>query len=77
MYNSFVSDGELRILCLEFQTFVMRNAGPLRGGVSRGGAAGAHEIRGPQAKRGKKRGCTLSKANKNVCFREYVNDNFV
>ena len=54
MYNSFVSDGELRVLCLEFQTFVMRNAGPLRGGVSRGGAAGAHEIRGPTSQTGKK-----------------------
>jgi hypothetical protein len=28
---------------------------------------GAHEFRGPQAKREKKRGCTLSKANKIKC----------
>ena len=47
-------------------------AGPLRGGGGGGGGQPerrprAHEFRVPQAKRGKKRECTLSKANKIKC----------
>ena len=42
--------------------------GPLRGGgVSRGDDPGSMSLGGPQAKRGKKRGCILSKANKIKC----------
>ena len=42
--------------------------GQLRGGeVSRGGDPGPMSLGGPQAKRGKTRGCTLSKANKIKC----------
>ena len=50
-------------------------SGPLREGVRRGGAPGHMSLGGTQAKRGKKRECTLNKANKIKC--EYVNDNFV
>ena len=39
----------------------------MRGRVSRGGATGPMSLGGPEAKRGNKRGCTLSKENKIKC----------
>ena len=52
---------------------------PTERGVSRDGAPRFMSLGGPQAKRGKKTRVYLEqgKQNKNVCFGEYVNDNFV